>query len=76
MFKLSQEPCDYQLTVHFQNFKQSSMSFVDCYNYVKAYINSDFVCKEQAAMYNMIQHYGSAKIESFITEVLQLPLAS
>ena len=68
MFKLSQEPIDYQLTVHFHNYENaySKDSFVARFNYVQKHLASDFVQKEQAAMYNFIQTYGSDKIREFI----------
>ena len=69
-FALSNEPMDAQLTVHFHNYESfyGTGSFIARLNYMAKYIESDFVQKEQATMYNFIQTYGEEKIRSFLNE--------
>lgn len=69
-FLLANEPVDAQLTVHFHNYESiyGVGSFIARLNYMAKYIESDFVQKEQATMYNFIQTYSEEKIRSFLNE--------
>lgn len=72
-FPLDRSPMDYQLTIHYNNYASHYGSGAFEKHLRLVYNNlscSPWVCKEYAAMYNFIIHYGFNKINNFLAEVI------
>lgn len=72
-FALALEPVDYQLTVHYTNYEEAFYkgAFVQ---HLKI-INALGSLKDYSAMSNFVRHYGTEKLQLFLTEVIQLKVA-
>lgn len=66
-FALANEPVDYQLTVHYNNYiaHYNRDSFLAHLEYVNKYIKGTIAPKEFPLMYGLIMTYGYNKIMQF-----------
>lgn len=62
-FALIKQPLDYQLTIHYNNYMSD---FSKDYEYMASYMDDEVVQKECPVMYNLICHYGSDKIKTWL----------
>lgn len=71
-FKLSLQPVDYQLTVHYNNYREhyGQGAFETHLGLLKKNPEILSLQREYALMYGLIGHYGYHKVMSFINEVI------
>lgn len=74
-FALAQDPVDYQITVHYNNYiAHFGNMFKDHMDYVSVYAekHEELVAKEFPVMYGLLQHYGYAKLNEWVKEFIMV----
>jgi len=65
-FALADEPVDYQITVHYNNYiAHYGAYFLDHLEYVNTYMARESVCKQFPLMHGFIITYGYDKLIAF-----------
>ena len=72
MRRLTDDPIDYQLTVHRNNYNyfNGDGSFERDYKLLHIHQHKQHYQKQYAIIYGLTAHYGSDKINSFIDECI------